>query len=81
MDSESTKYYKPLIDYFDAGLQIDQVGFGETAEKMEYFGFKFKRNKLELYKLKCDAYDEVDNRCVEVSYGIKSYDLQKTSGE
>ena len=75
------KYYKPLIDYFDAGLQIDQVGLGETADKMEYFGFKFKRNKLELYKLKCDLYDEVDNRCVEVSYGIKAYDLQKSSGE
>ena len=75
------KYYKPLTDYFDAGLQIDQVGLGETAGKMEYFGFKFKRNKLELYKLKCDAYDEADNRCVEVSYGIKQYELQKSSDQ
>lgn len=71
-------FYKPLLDYFDAGLQVDQVGLGETPDKLEYFGFKFNKNKLDLYKLKCDAYDEVDKRCVEVSYGIKAYDLQKS---
>jgi len=75
------KYYKPVIDYFDAGLQIDQVGLGTSADKMEYFGFKFKRNKLELYKLKCDTYDDIDKRCVEVSFGEKSYDLQKINQE
>lgn len=75
------KYYEPVIDYFDAGLQVDQVGLGETADKLEYFGFKFKKDKLELYKLKCDAYDDIDKRCVDVSLGEKIYELQKTNTE
>jgi hypothetical protein len=75
------KYYKPLLDYFDAGLQVDQVGLGETADKLEYFGFKFKKDRLELYKLKCDVYDDIDKRCVEVSFGEKLYELQKSSAE
>lgn len=75
------KYYKPLIDYFDAGLQVDQVGLGETAAKVEYFGFKFKKDKLELYKLKCDEYDDIDKRCVDVSFGEKLYELQKSTPE
>lgn len=74
-------YYEPVIDYFDAGLQVDQVGLGETADKLEYFGFKFKKNKLELYKLKCDAYDDIDKRCVEVSFGEKLYELQTSTAD
>lgn len=75
------KYYLPVIDYFDAGLQIDQVGLGETRDVLEYYGFKFKKNKLELYKIKCVTYDETDKRCVEVAFGQKAYELEKTSAE
>lgn len=75
------KYYQPLIDYFDAGLQVDQVGLGATADKLEYFGFKFKKDKLELYKLKCDAYDDIDKRCVEVSFGERLYELQQARSQ
>lgn len=72
------KYYTPIQDYFDAGLQIDQVGLGETKDQPTYFGFKFKKDKLELYTLKCLEYDEADKRCVEVTYGEKTYELHKT---
>jgi hypothetical protein len=75
------KYYRPVIDYYDAGLQIDQVGLGETMDAVEYFGFKFKKNKLELYKIKCVTYDDTDKRCVEVAFGQKAYDLEKASTE
>ncbi len=75
------KFYEPVIDYFDAGLQVDQVGLGETVDKLEYFGFKFKKDKLELYKLKCNAYDDIDNRCVDVSFGEKLHELQKSTPE
>lgn len=75
------KFYEPVIDYFDAGLQVDQVGLGETVDKLEYFGFKFKKDKLELYKLKCNAYDDIDNRCVDVSFGEKLHELQKSTSE
>jgi len=71
------KYYTPVIDYFDAGLQIDQVGLGETKDNPTYFGFKFKKDKLDLYSLKCTEYDNVDKRCVEVSYGEKMHELRK----
>jgi len=74
------KYYNPVMDYFDAGLQIDQVGLGETRDKMTYFGFKFKKHGLELFELKCKAYDETDKaRCVDVDFGKKIYDLEKVS--
>lgn len=71
------KYYVPLIDYFDAGLQIDQVGLGETREKLEYFGFKFKADGLDLYKIKCLTYEESEKRCVDVDFGEKVYQLKK----
>lgn len=77
----SYKYYLPIIDYFDAGLQVDQVGLGKTREKLEYVAFKFKKDKLELYKLKCNEYDETDKRCLDVSFGEKLYDLQKSTLE
>ena len=72
------KYYEPVIDYFDAGLQIDQVALGETRAKMQHFGFKFKRDRLELYELKCKEYDDVDKRCVDVDFGNKFIALQRT---
>lgn len=71
------KYYKPVIDYFDAGLQVDQVGLSETADKMENFGFKFKKDRLELYALKCTTYDNIEKRCVEVDFGNKTNELAK----
>lgn len=72
------KYYEPVIDYFDAGLQIDQVALGENRDQMTHFGFKFKRDRLELYTLKCKEYDEVDKRCVDVDFGNKFIALQRT---
>jgi hypothetical protein len=71
------KYYEPVIDYFDAGLQIDQVALGETRENMKPFGFKFKQDRLELYELKCKTYDNADKRCVEVEFGNKTIALHR----
>lgn len=72
------KYYSPVIDYYDAGLQVDQIGLGETPDNLEFFGFKFKKEKLELYTLKCTAYDAAEERCVEVTFGEKTAELRKT---
>jgi hypothetical protein len=71
------KYYAPLIDYFDAGLDIDQVGLGETRDKLTNFGFKFRKNGLDLYELKCKTFDKKEKRCVEVYFGKKAFDLSK----
>ena len=71
------KYYVPMMDYFDAGRQIDQVGLGETRDKLDYFGFKFRKNGLDLFALKCKTFDEGEKRCVDVDFGNKIYDLEK----
>ncbi len=72
------KYYAPLIDYFDAGLDIDQVGLGETRDKLTNFGFKFRKNGLDLFELKCKTFDDKEKRCVEVDFGKKVFDLTRT---
>ena len=72
------KYYEPVIDYFDAGLQVDQVGLGETRDKLTNFGFKFRKNGLDLFELKCKTFDDKEKRCVEVDFGKKAFDLSKT---
>lgn len=75
------KYYLPVLDYFDAGLDVDQVGLGENPDKFEYFGFKFKKDKLDIYSLKCKEVDPVDNRCVVVDFGQKVYEMEKVVRE
>lgn len=81
MGLEKYKYFVPVLDYFDAGLQVDQVGLGETRGNMDYFGFKYKGDMLELYKLKCKTYDDTGNRCVDVGFGERLYQLKKISGD
>jgi hypothetical protein len=71
------KYYHVLTDYMDAGLQIDQVGLGETQEELVYYGFTFKDQMLELFELKCLTFDKAENRCVEVDFGKKAFSLEK----
>ena len=72
-------FYLPVIDYFDAGLQVDQIGLGVTRDKMDYFSFKFQKEKFDIYTLKCKEVDPVDKRCVDVTFGIKVYELKKTA--
>ena len=69
------KFYRPAIDYYDAGMQVDQVGLGSSQKDLEWFGFKFKQDTLELYKLNCLIFDSTYNRCVEVDYGQLTYKL------
>ncbi len=72
---DNFKYYEPIIDYFDAGMQVDQVGFGVSQKDLGWYGFKFNKDTLELYKLNCLTFDSTDNRCVEVDYGQLTYKL------
>ena len=71
------KYYKVLIDYIDAGLDVDQVGLGESQDSLTYFGFKMKDKSLELFHLKCLARDDTDGRCQQVDFGKSAYKLTK----
>ena len=71
-------FYSPSIDYFDAGMQVDQVQFGTSEKELSPFGFKFNKDTLELYKLNCLTFDSTDKRCVEVENGQLAYKLWRT---
>lgn len=68
-------YYEPIIDYFDAGMQVDQVGLGNSENDLDLFGFKFNNDTLEIYTLNCLSFEGTDNKCVEVDYGELKYKL------
>lgn len=70
-------YYHVLTDYMDAGLQVDQVGLGETKDSLKYFAFTHKNGKLELFDLKCLTFDETEKRCVDVDFGKKKFSFSK----
>ena len=72
---DNFKFYDPIIDYFDAGMQVDQVGLGSSQKDLGWYGFKFNKDTLELYTLNCLTFDSTDNRCVEVDYGQLTYKL------
>jgi hypothetical protein len=70
-------YYMPYIDYYDEAMNIDQLGIGQTDTTYESFGFKFKRDTLQLYKLKCLTYDSANKTCGVVDFGDLAYTLIK----
>jgi hypothetical protein len=74
---DNFKIYEPIIDYIDAGMQVDQIGFGQSKDELEYFGFMFNKDTLELFKLNCLTFDSTDNRCVEVELGQQTHKLWK----
>lgn len=69
--------YEPVIDYIDAGMQVDQIGLGNDKTEIEYYGFKFHKDTLKLYKLNCLTYDSTENRCVDVAFGLQTHQLWK----
>ncbi len=68
-------YYEPMLDYFDAGRQIDQVGLLINGDELKWFGFRFIGDTINLYTMNCSAFDHTENRCVEVDYGEMIYKL------
>lgn len=72
------KYYQPKLDYAgDEGLNIDQIGFGETEKKLQWFSFKFINDTLELHKLKCVEFDSTSHNCGIVDFGELVYKFWK----
>lgn len=71
------KYYEPIIDYFDAGMQVNQIGLGNSPKNLIWYGFAFNKDTLSLYKLNCLNFDSTMNDCVEVDYGTLAYKLWK----
>ena len=62
-------FYDPIIDYFDEGMQVDQIRLGNSQTELDYYGFKFQGNTLELFKLNCIEFDSTSKNCGVVEYG------------
>lgn len=69
--------YEPVIDYFDAGMQVDQVGMYTASDELEWLGFQFRSDTLELYELDCLTFDSTMDRCVEVAFGRLMHQMWK----
>lgn len=61
--------YEPMIDYYDVGRQIDQIGFGVTTDNMKWFGFTFNLDTLMIHEISCVTFESSSGGCVEVEYG------------
>lgn len=72
---DSFSYYSVLIDYYDAGMQVDQIRLGKSFENSKLFGFEFTKNKLTIYELKCVK--SAGDHCEVVKNGKKLYKLIK----
>lgn len=71
------KYYTPLTDYNDAGLNIDQLKLGQSKDNLKSFAFKYKKNKLQIFSLVCKTKDNYGT-CQEVEFGDLLYTLKLT---
>lgn len=66
---ENYIHYKPFIDYFSPGMQVDLVGMSVDGADYEDFGFQFNEDTLKLFSLNCILYDDALGECVEVEFG------------
>jgi hypothetical protein len=73
------QYYKTHVDYFDAGMQLDQIEFSKEGKTWEKFGFSVEGNKqrLHIFELNCEAFDNQGKICQEVSRGKEIYVLNR----
>jgi len=77
-------YYAPNNDYYDEGSQVDQVCLIKSEKNigwkdLENYGYKFNKDTLELYKIKCVEFDSISHNCGIVEFGELKYKLRKTN--
>ena len=71
-------YYNPIIDYNDRALDVDQLGLGVSDKHVDFYGFKFNKDTLAIYQLKCLQYDSTRKECGVVDFGDIAYKLIRT---
>jgi hypothetical protein len=74
---DNYKTYTVLVDYYDEGLDVDQVTLGTNEKDEMPYAFRFKRDTLSIYELKCLEYDSLDHICGSVDFGKLKYQLVK----
>jgi hypothetical protein len=73
----SYSIYYPRFDYYDVGLDIDQVGFSSKPHEYDWYGFKFFGDTLSLYEITCIDFNDELNNCERVDYGELKYKFWK----
>jgi hypothetical protein len=71
------KTYSAYIDYTDQGMNVDQIGLGVTKIDEENYAFKFNKDTLSVYNLKCLDFDSLNKACAVVDFGGLQYRLVK----
>jgi hypothetical protein len=74
---DSLKFYKPMIDYIDAGLQVNQVKLGKSMDSLFAYGFNFTSDHFEIFRLNCLNYDSAYKSCQDVEFGERIYNLKQ----
>lgn len=69
--------YSPHYDYYDSGMQVDQVGLGNSNSDLVNFGYTFEKDTLKIYKLNCLTYDSTEKKCYDVELGALEFSLVK----
>lgn len=70
-------YYDPFIDYADAAMNIDQLVLSNDKSERSLYGFKFIKDSLFIYNLKCMQKDSTTGDCYVVDFGSVLYKLKK----
>jgi hypothetical protein len=72
---DTSTYYNVLIDYIDAGMQVDQLRLGSGSESSGLYGFNFNKDTLRIYELNC--LQREDDYCVVVENGKELFKMIK----
>ena len=75
MGLDSFTHYSIPIDYYDSGMQVDQIKLGKGGKDDKLYGFEFKKNKLIVYDLKCVKKE--GEFCQVVKNGKKIFEMIK----
>jgi|DEB0MinimDraft_10_1074344.scaffolds.fasta_scaffold04220_5 hypothetical protein len=72
---DSISHYAVFTDYFDAGMQVDQIQLWNSQDDGRSYGFQFEHDTLSIYLLECTVKE--DGFCVVVQNGPRLFQLVK----
>lgn len=80
---DTINYYLPFVDYYEPGPTRDKLILTRNLNKpflygyRPYYGFKFNKDTLNIYKLDCKVRDSASHECFEVENGPLLYKMWK----
>ena len=65
---DTIAFYAPDPDYAGTREDIDLIQLGKTREKLHWYGFRFDKDSLILYRLNCPIMDSTGKECDSVYF-------------